>query len=360
MPVLKKIEQFVNNGLYKLLAIILNNKRVGSCDNPDNIKRVLFLRYDVLGDMICTFPAMKYLKSALPNVKIDVLASKSNSFLIENDDVINQIYKFDGKIFSNIMFLLELRKNKYDVIFATYYINLTKNGILANLLGHKNTIKANIYDKEKRYLFFNFQSKIAQSKSNMFEKMYYLVADYIGKANEIENLSLSIPRESQSKIAVNEFLESNHIEKFIIINLSSGKENRKWSIDKIIELINSENAKQWGCSFIITAMGKDILDAERIVRSTQKTYYFGEKSIFDIIELIDKAELVLTPDTSIVHICSVVKTKVCVFTFQDIVDEGVWVPYQIPHRLLISKVNADMKKIATEKVIASMEDLLNE
>src|SRR5690606_22439794 len=112
--------------------------------------------------------------------------------------------------------------------------------------GSKNTLKANVYDKEKRYLFFNFQSKIAQSKSNMFEKMYYLVADYIGKAEEIRNLSLTIPRKSDSKIALNEYLKSNQIEKFIVINLSSGKENRKWSIEKIIELINSENANNWG------------------------------------------------------------------------------------------------------------------
>lgn len=360
MSVLKKIEKTINNGLYKLLQVFFRNKRVDSCDDLENLKKVLFLRYDVLGDMICTYPAMKYLNSELPNVKIDVLASESNSFLIKNDETFNSIYHFNGKILSNIKYLLQIRKNNYDVIFATYYVNLTKNGILSNILGNSNTIKANVYDKEKRYLFFNFQSKIAQSKSNMFEKMYYLVADYIGKSNELGSISLSIPRKEESLSNVEDYLDRNEIEKFIVINLSSGKENRKWSTEKLILLINQIQAKNIQLSFIITAMSKDKQDAVKIVNETKGSLYFGESSIFEMIELIDKAEVVLTPDTSVVHICSVTNTKVCVFTFQNIVDECVWTPYKVSNRLMIANPNDEMRDIPVEKVLSSVQELLSE
>lgn len=360
MSFIKKIETSINNGLYKLLSLFLKNKKVQHCKDPQSIKKVLFIRYDVLGDMICTYPAMNYLKTVIPNLEIDVLASPRNSFLIQDDDIINNIYHFDGNIFSNIRFLLTIRKNKYDVIFATYYINLTKNGMLANIIGSKNTIKANVYDKEKRYLFFNFQSKIAQSKSNMFEKMYYLVADYLGMAKVLNDISLVIPRKVESKVKVESYLKSLEIEKFIIINISSGKEDRKWSTDKLINLINTINERHQEFSFIITAMKDDEAEADKIVSNTKCSYYFGESSIFDMIELVDRAELVLTPDTSIVHICSVVNTKVCVFTFQNIVKEGVWTPYQVSNRLLIAPNDGTMSEIPIEKVLNSIEELINE
>ncbi|MFA7326379.1 MAG: glycosyltransferase family 9 protein [Candidatus Kapaibacterium sp.] len=360
MKLIKIIENKIKDGFYYIIRLFLNNKKIDCISNTSDIKKVLILRYDVLGDMICTYPAIKYIKSELPDVKIDILASESNSFLIKDDKSINNIYHFNGKILSNIKYLLKIKKNNYDVIFATYYINLTKNGVLANILGNSNCIKANVYDKEKRYLFFNFQSKVAQSKANMFEKMYYLVADSLGNAKNIENIQLSIPRKIESKTIVQEFLKSKCIEKYIIVNISSGKENRKWSNEKLIQLINELQLGDSNLTFIITSMSKDKHDALIIVEKTSNSFYFGESTIFDVIELVDKAELVITPDTSIVHICSVVKTKVCVFTFKSIVDEGVWTPYRVPNRLMIAKTNENMKDIPVDRVLSSVQELLNE
>ena len=58
----------------------------------NNIKSVLFLKYDKIGDMVVCTPAFRELKKACPHMQISVLASKINQDILSNNPYIDKIY----------------------------------------------------------------------------------------------------------------------------------------------------------------------------------------------------------------------------------------------------------------------------
>jgi ADP-heptose:LPS heptosyltransferase len=81
-----------------------------------NAKKVLFLRYDRIGDMIITTPVFRELKQAFPNIEITVLASKTNQDVIADNPYIDKIViNSKNNILGNLLSLFMLRKSAFDV-----------------------------------------------------------------------------------------------------------------------------------------------------------------------------------------------------------------------------------------------------
>jgi len=62
LNILKKIEKYNKWIILKLLKLFLKNKEENFPIEKNRIKKILILRYDVLGDMIITIPMINYLK----------------------------------------------------------------------------------------------------------------------------------------------------------------------------------------------------------------------------------------------------------------------------------------------------------
>jgi len=80
-----------------------------------------------IGDALMFTPALSTLKKELPDVQIDVLVMfKGVKDLYENLDEINHVYFHDminSSKFSNLQYILNLRKNKYDISINVYPSN---------------------------------------------------------------------------------------------------------------------------------------------------------------------------------------------------------------------------------------------
>ncbi len=88
-----------------------------------NIK-ICIIRNDRMGDMILTLPIIKEIKKTIPNSKITVVCSNTNSFLCEEAEFIDEVLIYETKLdlISKIKFFFKFRKNKYNCIF-----NLSQN-----------------------------------------------------------------------------------------------------------------------------------------------------------------------------------------------------------------------------------------
>lgn len=96
-----------------LLKILTNVKR-GSFDK-DQIRRIIILRYDRIGDMIVSLLLCKALKSGMPHAKITMVASKVNSCTSEESEFIDETIIKPTNIFSWVQKLLTLRSKRYDI-----------------------------------------------------------------------------------------------------------------------------------------------------------------------------------------------------------------------------------------------------
>ena len=99
MPLSKNIKAF--------LLRKLTNKRSVDFDIKD-IKNILFLRYDRIGDMIITTAVFREFKLVFPHCNISVLASKANKGVLVNNPYIDKIIiNYKNNLFGDLCSLLK-------------------------------------------------------------------------------------------------------------------------------------------------------------------------------------------------------------------------------------------------------------
>ncbi len=96
-----------------------------------NRRRILLIRPDRLGDMVCALPAIDALRDAFPDAQIDLLASPLNAQLIEGRPSVSEILLDGGRPLR--VLIREMRSRRYDAAFALQ--SSTRTHLIAGLSG---------------------------------------------------------------------------------------------------------------------------------------------------------------------------------------------------------------------------------
>lgn len=114
----KKIAYFFENIIVYIISRILGHAASGLM--ADNVKKIIIIRHNQLGDAFVSSPFIAAIHDNFPNAKIDVIASRQNSVGFEALPFINEIYILPKQKLARWRFFLKLR-NKYDVVFQTLF-----------------------------------------------------------------------------------------------------------------------------------------------------------------------------------------------------------------------------------------------
>ena len=116
--------------------------------------KILLVRNDNIGDLICTTPAIEALRKAHPRAQIDIVVNSLNACVVRGNPFLNKIYIYTkpkhvkgaaAKVrafWGKCKILLQIRHEKYDatVIFRSSYS--PSAAIFARAAGAKTTIGA--------------------------------------------------------------------------------------------------------------------------------------------------------------------------------------------------------------------------
>lgn len=102
--------------------------------------RILAMRTDRIGDLLVTTPCLHALRLALPQARIDLLASSLNAPAAQGNPDVDEIYMYNRRNpLSWPSLLWRLRKNSYDAVLA--FNSNSRNGtLLMSLLGAPQTV----------------------------------------------------------------------------------------------------------------------------------------------------------------------------------------------------------------------------
>ncbi len=124
------IKNFWNDSLQKLRHFLLGimylifKSQKKTNPYPKNVKKILLIRRNRLGDAINLLPIINAIKKNYPDIKINVLANKYNSQVFEYCSAISDIHilKENGWLGQNFLFLnpmiRKLRKENFDLVIA--------------------------------------------------------------------------------------------------------------------------------------------------------------------------------------------------------------------------------------------------
>lgn len=340
---------------------------------PEELHRVLLIRYDKIGDMVITTPLIDALHKVAPQARIDVLASRANAGLIKDDPRINRIHLWEQSALGRLRIIRQCRRERYDLTLQLLLWRTTLPGLLAGLLTpHGRTVSK---DAPNNRELFDHTIRIDASRHYARQVFDFFAGSLdLGDVppTAMPSYSLFIPPKAEEE--VREKLEAEGIadKGFILLNISAGEPARELPDDRSVELVGKlrEVGVRYGLRVAVIGAPNDAERVKDIVRkanahkSTAEIAETGRvvpllfNSLTAAAACIRKARLIVTPDTGTNHIASAMGTPTVALFLKDGRPIG-WGPLGVPHKIVQATAGKNASALSIEEIVAAVVEVLH-
>lgn len=360
---LKPVERANRAFLRKASGWLWRNRPLEHRLNPATVRRVLFLRHDVLGDMLTTMPMFRLLKQINPNIQIHVVASPSNQVLLQLDPNVDRVIVMPHGFLPMLRAVHQARKHRYDAVLACIFGKGTNTGMLANFMGGKRAVKATVNRDPRYHAYFNVQSRRAAEIRSTWEKMLMLVADTFDVPDSVDAIQPYVIIPDASALAAEQRLAQLGLngEQILSVNLSARSRNN-WPIEKFHELLQEVLRRYPALRLLLIATPDDRPIAQqlhRLLSDNRVALYPSTNDPLEVIAVIKQSWMALTPDTGIIHMASAVGTPV-VGLYVGGQAAAEWRPFGVPYRVVTSATGIPVATIPPAEVMQALDDLAAE
>ncbi len=363
--VVERVNKFLWTGL---LGKMLRVKHVADPLDPYSVQSMLFIRNDAIGDMVLTTPVWRAVKQQFPHIRIGVAGSFRNLPLLEHDPNVDRIFdasEGDWKAMWNAK--KQIAKEKWDLVMPMVYYRQTRQAVVARFLA-PHSISSTLVpfgeDVEKRRKLFSLvvESPYRSNEIEMIEQMRVHLMGVLTMQIAHEDWKPALYPNPDAVRRVNDrikdLLESDTSSQYFHINLEAKTAFKEYGMNASLELSRKLIEEFPEVSILWTSSPQAAQEIEAFLKEQRvpSVHYFKTGSLHELLALVKGAALVVTPDTSIVHIASAFNRPVV--ALYPVRHE--WPPYKTPNRLLIAEREQPVSSIPVGTVLEACLELLAE
>jgi ADP-heptose:LPS heptosyltransferase len=326
------------------------------------VRKVLILRNDKIGDMIVTSALLRELKKNYPHWKIDVAASSANRDVIADNPHVNEILIWDkqpllGDLRTTIA---DLRRRRYDVIFTPYNrfsiplllrIKWLDARYLTGFAIPKygtSTAKLGMFDHtvpcdRSRHILHSFFATFEQFGLRDIDTRYEL---------------FGVDAHAARVDAACDTLLRTH-EGLFCLNFQGSNAQRTVSVADAQRCCAALAARYPRHALLVIAAPGTEARAAEIVRGAGHANVMSAPPTGHILELaalIRRCELVLSPDTSVIHIASAYDKKIVGYYIRT--DNYRWFYPASRHYRVILAPGLTLASVSDAETLAAVEELM--
>jgi len=342
--------------------------------------RILFIIPLAIGDFVYLHNYFKKLADMYPHLKIDLwidevrrtfcfwrwkgLKRYSLYDWVHSCSFFNKIY---DETYSPLVLkktLLKAKKENYSIVVS--WSSKRKHVKFAKLISSNGVL----IGMSKKEGFFRFIDKYYYNKLNFavnynaFKKEHIIHTNHslfrkiFGLNLEEKDLypSINIPKEwiLQAKLKFLKWgINKNH-SKVIFINTFAKPKKRNWTLEKLMKLIIElrKDDNFYNTAFVINAPPDQFERVKNVLNNysfNQNFLFTANKSFFQLPAIISLCDLVISVETSVIHLASVLKIPVVALMRQK---NPEWAPYGVKQQIILTKKREDwISHIEADKVI---------
>jgi len=271
--------------------------------------KVLIVQLGRIGDTVLTTPLFKVLKEKIENLELHVLSGRNNYHFLLEHPFIDKVFIYDKKIISSLKMISSIRKNEYDFWIDIKDHSSTESMLLAKLGKAKTKIGFN----GEKHIFDIDPHTEYKSKFEHYVEVALRPVKYLSIHLEDRRIRPNLFENDKSKQKLTQFLSMNNIDHYYCLNNSATAYSRMLQKEKWEVLLNQID--QEGRKCLIISDPKAVASAKELASKYKNIFYYPTTSIVDVFSVVKNSELVITVDTSIVHIASAFnKTQLCFYT----------------------------------------------
>ncbi len=339
------------------------------------IRRILVVRTDRIGDVVLTLPMLDILRLNYPDAYIAMLVREYTADLARNTDNVDEVILYDknGKLIPFFEILDIFRKRKFDVVFFAF--PRMRLAVLAWLAGIPNRFGTGyrLYS-----IFFNkrvFEHRKHAEHHELEYNLNLLKASGC-VAEKVKAPWINVPSSSLEKVKnkLSRYGIDTGVHKIVIIHPGSGGSTINWRVENFSELGKMISNIPKTKIIITGSIGEN-----QLVRKLEKDISQNVIGIIDEFSLVEYAALAKLADlfignsTGPLHIAAAVGTQVFAFYPQITAmsprrwgpyteKKNIFVPVNKPSdckKCLKNKSNCEcMDTISVEEVFNTVKDYL--
>jgi ADP-heptose:LPS heptosyltransferase len=371
-PFLKRLELLAKRGIYAALRLVFHNRSITQPVDAQHVRKILIFRYDRIGDMIVTMPLVTLLRERLPQAELHILASPRNVGLIRHDKRFAKIFLYDGvtRGLGNILKLYRLtrvlRRERYDCVLPIiFHGQTTLTGIMINLVASSHAIKPMFEYEERKEMYatlYNAHLKGPVGEPPMAELLVRFACELFGwdYAPTLVRYGLALTDDHEARAEA--FCTAHKVtQETTLFNISAGKDFCQWSEARNHEFMHLFCAVFPATPVLLNAAPTDRAQAGRLAAAfPQIALMPPTEDILDIAAVMRRVGMVITPDTSIVHLATTFQIP-CVVLYSLLSFGGDWLPFPcMPYRTLFTEGELPVETIEPRAVVEAYTALQNE
>lgn len=303
----------------------------GETDLPENIKKILILKFWGMGSILLASPPISELKKKYPSAEIALLTLSENAQICDILPSIDKcIYLAIGNLprFALDLFrtILDIRRENYDVVidleFVTGFSAFTTL-IITLFAGRKVSIGFNSPVKWRNSVY---SINVSFDHSRHICKIFAKVFAVLNEQEKDFEISFEKEKTELLKLAETEFLReliqpgnsSERRQRLVCVNINSGALSllRRWPREHFAALVR-ELIEKSDVNIALIGGKSDRGYVDEFVRmlpaSPRIINFCGKLSIKQLIGLFSKSDLLITNDSGPLHIACVVGTPTVSF-----------------------------------------------
>ena len=332
--------------------------------NINKSNSFLFLRYDRIGDMLISTPVYRALKLARPDSKIFVLASEANKeVLIDNPYVDKVIINHKNNIYRDFFGLLKLRKLRIDVCIEFDHSVVPHAILRLRIIDPKIIISVK---KDGRYgvvaddlKMYNFYTD--KPRSFHFRSIWLNTIQPLGISSDSLEYDLFL-NANQEQLAIN-YLNQFSAKCKIGINLEGAVLGKKIHSNELKQICEGIQQINKNIQIVILTAPEKIKKTSSIIAQMSLNYVavsYQTNSIQDVAALIKNLDLIISPDTSIVHVASSFNKPIVSIHENNRESYELFSPVSTLQKTVFSPSNKGISGFDVNKVIEYSNELIRE
>jgi ADP-heptose:LPS heptosyltransferase len=284
-----------------LLALIF--RRPTTPFVSDEIRSILVIRLDRIGDLVLTTPIFELLRKSFPTARIDALVRHAAVDILRNNPAINAIHEYRSTDDT-----IRQLKGTYDLIIDPYMGYPLITAILTRKLSPRWSLG---FDDEGRGAFFTHPVPLPAHREHFVLRTQRVLAPLgiLPSASAIPSISIA-EEDDQAAQALLGSMGVSDQDCIIVIHPGGFYPSQRWPAENFLGLINALAAKIPNVRIFVigTALEKEALDL--IARGTTGSNHIAVLCNLPLnrtVAILARASLFIGNNSGIVHIAAALK-----------------------------------------------------
>jgi len=300
------------------------------------VRNLLVMRLDNIGDVIMTSPSLRAVKQNLPETRLTLMASPSGALTAPLLPWVDEVLPwrvlwqdlgrlpFDPEREWKLIEVLSDRHFDAAIIFTSFSQSPHPAALISHLAGIPLRLGES---REKEPGFLTHELESAPDEIHQVERNLRLIESVGFKVSDRHlTIQTSSPKPQISNLKLPE--------QFILLNPWTTCQSRNYDPNRFA-VAARQLSEITGWSVIVTGVEKDRDRASPLLEALGNCAInlIGKTSLLELANLVAKAQLVLTNNTSTMHLADATQTPMVVL-FAGTERESQWCPRHAPVRLL--------------------------